>query len=173
MQMNWFRNRSRVLRGLIAGLLWTGLSVFGARSVAVLPNLHSRPAGKRHVGLSLRPDHHPCRNPSQPHCHRKQRHGVRAKAIALNPNPLLTAIAPPPSLPRSQGGDWRRRGLRRNDRRYLAGVRPDGHANGSPAGIAYTQDGNYLLFSQDNSYVTVASVGADGTLTSKLKFSSR
>ncbi len=44
---------------------------------------------------------------------------------------------------------------------------PNGHANGSTAGLAYTQDGNYLLFSQDNSYVTVASVGPDGLLTYK------
>ena len=42
---------------------------------------------------------------------------------------------------------------------------PYSDKHGSSAGIAYTSNGNYLLFSQDSSYVAVANVSAAGLLS--------
>jgi YVTN family beta-propeller protein len=45
--------------------------------------------------------------------------------------------------------------------RYL----PFQDTSGTYGGISYSADGKYLMFSQDNSYVTIASVGPTGRLT--------
>ena len=89
--------------------------------------------------------------------------GVRAKAIALNPNPLAnghhtaavltmgatTSFGPVQVFDVTTGT-------------VLQNYEPFSDKHGSSAGIAYTSNGNYLLFSQDSSYVAVANVSAAG-----------
>jgi YVTN family beta-propeller protein len=92
--------------------------------------------------------------------------GVRAKAIALNPNPASNGHRTAAVL--TLGSKTVSGAIQIIDvttGAILQAFVPNGHANGSTAGLAYTADGSHLLFSQDNSYVTVASVAADGTLT--------
>ena len=85
---------------------------------------------------------------------------VRAKAVALNPRPgshtaaVLTMGAAAPI----QVFDTRTGSVLQT---YL----PFQDSSGSYGGIAYSADGKYLMFSQDSSFVTVASVGQDELLT--------
>ncbi len=93
--------------------------------------------------------------------------GVRAKAIALNPVPLpnghhtaavltmgaTAAFGPVQVFDVTTGAVLQ----------YVLWFK-DKH--GSSAGIVYTSDGKYLLFSQDSSYVAVANVNATTGLLS-------
>ena len=85
---------------------------------------------------------------------------VRAKAVAVHPDGnlhvaavLTMGAAAPVIVFDTLTGQVLQR--------YL----PFQDSNGTYGGIAYSPDGKYLMFSQDNSYVTLASVGQDGLLS--------
>ncbi len=85
---------------------------------------------------------------------------VRAKAIALNPRPgshtaavLTMGAAEPVVVFDTLSGQ------------VLQNYLPFQDTNGSYSGIAYTADGKHLMFSQDDSYITIANVGTNGMLT--------
>jgi YVTN family beta-propeller protein len=86
---------------------------------------------------------------------------TRAKAIALNPNTSThTAAVLQMGAPQAVSIFNTKTGA------VLQTYLPFGTKNGSSTGIAYTADGSYLLFSQDSSYVAIASVNAvTGLLT--------
>ena len=152
------RNKSRI-NGLrpLAGLMAAGLSLTGlaaARGVQAVPDLRSRPAAERllvvgdgqvltpagiQVDLGIR---------------------VRAKAVALNPN-LKATTAAVLTLGASEAVEVfdTNTGVVLQD--YLAlGL----DSSGSYSGIAYSEDGKHLVFSQDSSNVTIASVTPEGLL---------
>jgi DNA-binding beta-propeller fold protein YncE len=165
MQMNSFRNSSRILRGLIAGLLWMGLSVSAFAQSQYFPTYTPGPLGSGWVvanGQIVTP----AGTQVNLAVTESSGTGVRAKAIALNPNPASNGHRTAAVL--TLGSKTVSGAVQIFDvttGTILQAFVPNGHANGSTAGIAYTPDGSHLLFSQDNSYVTVASVAADGTLT--------
>ncbi len=85
---------------------------------------------------------------------------VRAKAVAINPNPashtaaVLTLGATQPILVfNTLNGE------------VLQSYLPFQDTHGSFSGITYSPDGKRLMFSQDSSYVTFANVAANGLLT--------
>jgi YVTN family beta-propeller protein len=92
--------------------------------------------------------------------------GVRAKAIALNPNPLsnghrtaaVLTMGATASFGPVQVFDVTTGAILQN-------YEPFSDKHGSSSGIAYTSDGKYLLFSQDSSYVAIANVSAAGLLS--------
>ncbi len=153
MSQNRFKTNSRVDQlGLLAGLLATGLSVpafaqsvpFPTYAVGPQPNgtyvvsdgTIITPAGTQ-VNLGIR---------------------VRAKAIALNPTHNHTAAVLTMGTSVSNGNgavevfNTVTGAVLQN---YSFGGK-DSH--GSNLGISYTPDGKYLLFSQDSSFVAVATV---------------
>jgi YVTN family beta-propeller protein len=77
---------------------------------------------------------------------------TRPKAIALNPTGNHTAAVLQMGAPQAVTIFNTQTGA------VLQTYKPFGTKNGSSAGIAYTPDGKYLLFSQDSSYVAVANV---------------
>jgi YVTN family beta-propeller protein len=86
---------------------------------------------------------------------------VRAKAVALNPNPKIhsAAVLTLGSAQAVEVFDTRSGEITQI---YL----PLGlDSSGSYGGISYSADGKYLMFSQDSSYVAIANVLPDGTLT--------
>jgi YVTN family beta-propeller protein len=86
---------------------------------------------------------------------------VRAKAIALNPNRAshTAAVLTMGATQAVEVFDTRTGEIVQI---YLPlGEDP----SGSYGGITYSADGKYLMFSQDSSYVAIANVLADGTLT--------
>ncbi|MGO9518564.1 MAG: bifunctional YncE family protein/alkaline phosphatase family protein [Candidatus Korobacteraceae bacterium] len=165
MQMNSFRNSSRILRGLIAGLLWIGLSVSAFGQSQYFPTYTPGPLGNGWVvanGQIITPAGTQVNLVAT----ESSGTGVRAKAIALNPNPLANGHRTAAVL--TLGSKSVTGAVEVFDvatGAILQEFVPNSHANGSTAGLAYTKDGSHLLFSQDNSYVTVASVGPDGLLT--------
>ena len=84
---------------------------------------------------------------------------TRAKAVAVNPNlgshtAAVLAEGPAPVVVfDTQTG------------KVLQSYVPFGDNSGSYAGIAYSADGKQLMLSQASSYVTLANVAADGTLS--------
>jgi YVTN family beta-propeller protein len=92
---------------------------------------------------------------------------VRAKAVALNP----TANSHTASV-LTLGADQAVEVFDTVTGEVLQDYSPFGaDPSGSYSGITYSADGKYLLFSQDSSHVTVAKVGADGTLSDYSKVS--
>jgi YVTN family beta-propeller protein len=86
---------------------------------------------------------------------------VRAKAVALNPNPKIHSAAVL-TLGASQAVEVFDTRTGEITQIYLTlGLDPQG----SYSGISYSPDGKYLMFSQDSSYVAIANVLPDGTLT--------
>ena len=86
---------------------------------------------------------------------------VRAKAVALNPN-RATHTATVLTMGASQAVEVFDTRTGEVKQIYLAlGLDP----SGSYGGITYSADGKYLMFSQDSSYVAIAKVQSDGTLT--------
>ena len=92
--------------------------------------------------------------------------GVRAKAIALNPNPLANGHRTAAVLTMGATASFGpvqvfdvTTGV------VLQNYEPFSDKHGSSSGIAYTSDGKYLLFSQDSSFVAVANVSAAGLLS--------
>ncbi len=166
MQMNSFRNGSRVLRGLIAGLLWMGLSVSAFAQSQYFPTYSPGPLGSGTWLVASGQIITPAGTQVNLFATESSGTGVRATAIALNPNPLANGHRTAAVL--TLGSKTVSGAVEVFDvttGAILQEFVPNSHANGSSAGIAYTQNGNYLLLSQDNSYVTVASVGANGLLT--------
>jgi YVTN family beta-propeller protein len=97
---------------------------------------------------------------------------VRAKAIALNPNVgthTAAVLTMGTSMPDGDGAvevfDTRTGAVLEN---YIPFAK-DPH--GSYNGIAYSDDGKYLFFSQDSSYVTIAKVSATGLLSDDVQVS--
>src|ERR1700690_1180827 len=86
---------------------------------------------------------------------------VRAKAIALNPN-RNTHTASVLTMGASQAVEIFDTRTGEIKQIYL----PLGlDSSGSYGGITYSADGKHLMFSQDSSYIAIANVLADGTLT--------
>ncbi len=85
---------------------------------------------------------------------------VRAKAVALNPNPAshTAAVLTMGATQAVEVFDTRTGAVLQN---YL----PFQDSSGSYNGITYSADGSMLMFSQDSSYVTFAAVGPTGLLT--------
>ncbi len=86
---------------------------------------------------------------------------VRAKAVAVDPRPnshVAAVLTEGSSTSAVQVFDTRTGQVLQ---RYL----PFGDSSGSYGGIAYSPDGKRLILSQDNSYVTVATVGPTGLLS--------
>lgn len=92
---------------------------------------------------------------------------VRAKAIALNPNPHnhTAAVLTLGASEAVEVFDTRTGQVIQN---YLT-LGTD--SSGSYSGIAYSADGKFLLFSQDSSNVTVAKVSDQGLLSDNVKVS--
>jgi YVTN family beta-propeller protein len=85
---------------------------------------------------------------------------TRAKAIALNPNTSThTAAVLQMGAPQAVTIFNTQTGA------VLQKYKPFGTKNGSSTGITYTPDGKHLLFSQDSSFVAIASVDPTGMLT--------
>jgi YVTN family beta-propeller protein len=85
---------------------------------------------------------------------------VRAKAVALNPNGAshTAAVLTMGASRAVEVFDTRSGAVLQN---YV----PFKDSSGSYSGITYSADGKYLMFSQDSSYVTVASVSPQGLLS--------
>ncbi len=168
MQMNSLRNSSRILSGLIVGLLGMGLGVSAFAQSQYYPTYSPGPLGNGTWLVANGQIITPAGTQVKLVATESSGTGIRAKAIALNPNPLSNGHRTAAVL--TLGAKTVSGAVQVFDvttGAILQEFVPNGHANGSTAGIAYTQDGSYLLFSQDNSYVTVASVGPDGMLTYK------
>ncbi len=168
MQKNWLPNCSRILRILIAGLLGMGLSVSAFAQSQYFPTYTPGPLGNGTWVVANGQIITPAGTQIPLVATESSGTGIRAKAIALNPNPLANGHRTAAVL--TLGAKTVSGAVQVFDvttGTILQEFVPNGHANGSTAGLAYTQDGNYLLFSQDNSYVTIASVGPDGLLTYK------
>jgi YVTN family beta-propeller protein len=91
---------------------------------------------------------------------------VRAKAVALNPTGNHTAAVLTMGTSTSNGNGPveifnTKTGVVLQSYSSAAGK----DSSGSHVGITYTPNGKYLLFSQDSSFVAIAKVAADGTLS--------
>jgi len=161
MSRNTFRNHSRIDRlRLLAGLLATGLSVPAFAQSVPFPTYQVGPQTNgsyvasdgtilapvgTQVNLGIR---------------------VRAKAIALNPTGNHTAAVLTMGTSVSNGNgavevfNTQTGAVLQS---YSFGGK-DSH--GSNLGITYTPDGKFLLFSQDSSYVAIASVNSTTGLLS-------
>ena len=84
---------------------------------------------------------------------------TRAKSIALNPTGNHTAAVLQMGAPQAVTIFNTQTGA------IVQKYKPSNTKNGSTTGIAYTPDGKYLVFSQDSSFVAIASVGPTGTLS--------
>jgi YVTN family beta-propeller protein len=168
MSRNKFRNKSRNNLRPLAGLVAAGLSFPGL--AAAQSNLYPtyvvgpqpngswvvsdgqiiNPAG-RQVNLGIR---------------------VRAKAIALNPN-LKTHTAAVLTMGTStDDGNGAVEVFDTQTGEVVENYVPFGQdSSGSYSGIAYTADGQHLVFSQDSSHVTVAKVNAQGLLADDAQIS--
>jgi len=98
---------------------------------------------------------------------------VRAKAIALNPNPKTHTAAVLTMGTYTYNGNGAVEVFDTNTGIVLQNYIPDGgnDPSGSYSGIAYSTDGTHLVFSQDDSYVTVANVNAQGLLSDDAQIS--
>jgi YVTN family beta-propeller protein len=83
---------------------------------------------------------------------------VRAKAIALNPTGNHTAAVLTMGTSTSNGNGAVEVFNTQTGAVVQPNYSPFKDTHGAPTGIAYTPDGKYLLFSQDSSFVAVASV---------------
>src|SRR5580692_2116317 len=151
-----FRNNPRINRRLLVGLLATGLTV------AALAQSGSEPFPTYETGP----------NPNGPWVVSDGAiitpAGIqvdlgtttRAKAIALNPSGNHTAAVLQMGAPQAVTIFNTQTGA------VLETYKPFGTKNGSSTGISYTPDGKFLLFSQDSSFVAIASVSpVTGLLT--------
>jgi YVTN family beta-propeller protein len=157
------RNRSRIKRlhplaGIVAGLGCAGLAaaqsvpyptyVVGPQpngSWVVSDGQIITPAGTQ-VNLGIR---------------------VRAKAVALNPNVSTHTAAVLTLGTSTSDGNGAVEVFDLNTGVVLQNYIPAGgnDPSGSYSGITYSADGNYLVFSQDSSNVTIAKVNSDGLLS--------
>src|ERR1700757_4869867 len=170
MQMNSFRNSSRILRGLIAGLLWMGLSVaLFAQSVGIpqyYPTYNPGPLGSGTWVVGSGQIITPAGTQVTLNVNESSGTGVRAKAIALNPVPLANGHRTAAVLTMGASASFGPvQVFDVTTGTVLQNYKPFSDKHGSTAGIAYTSNGNYLLFSQDSSYIAVANVSAAGLLS--------
>ena len=166
MQRNSFRNGSRILRSLIAGLLWMGLSASAFAGSQYYPTYTPGLIANNTWVVGDGQIITPAGTQINLVANESTGTGVRAKAIALNPIPLANGDHTAAVL--TLGANTTTGAVEVFDvvtGTILQEFSPNNSAKGSTAGLAYTQDGKYLLLSQDSSYVTVASVGPDGKLT--------
>jgi YVTN family beta-propeller protein len=166
MQINSFRKSSRVLTSLIAGLLWMGLSVSAFAQSQYFPTYTPGPLGPGTWVVGNGQIITPAGIQVNLVATESSGTGVRAKAIALNPHPLANGHRTAAVL--TMGSRTVTGAVEVFDvttGAILQEFVPNNSASGSSAGIAYTQDGQHLLLSQDSSYVSLASVGPDGLLT--------
>jgi YVTN family beta-propeller protein len=85
---------------------------------------------------------------------------VRAKAIALNPNPANHTAAV-----LTLGAGEAVEVFDAHTGQVLQNYSPFGDSSGSYSGITYSRDGKYLMFSQDSSNVAIAAVAPSGLLS--------
>ncbi len=85
---------------------------------------------------------------------------VRAKAVAVNPAPGAHTAAV-----LTEGGSTPLQVFDTRTGQVLQKYLPFKDSSGSYGGVAYSADGSKLMLSQDDSYVTVANVGANGLLS--------
>src|SRR5580704_3780294 len=85
---------------------------------------------------------------------------TRAKAIALNPNTATHSAAV-----LQMGAPQAVTVFNTQTGAVLQTYKPFNTKNGSSTGITYTPNGKHLLFSQDSSFVAIASVDPTGMLT--------
>jgi YVTN family beta-propeller protein len=85
---------------------------------------------------------------------------VRAKSIALNPNPASHTAAVL-TLGASQAVEV----FDTHTGAVLQNYSPFGDPQGSYGGISYSADGKFLMFSQDSSNVAISNVGSNGLLS--------
>ena len=92
---------------------------------------------------------------------------VRAKAVALNPNQSTHTAAVLTMGTSASNGNGAVEVFDTKTGAVLQSYNSAGgtDSSGSHAGIAYTPDGKYLLFSQDSSFIGIAKVGPDGKLS--------
>ena len=98
---------------------------------------------------------------------------VRSKAVALNPNLKTHTAAVLTMGTYSSNGNGAVEVFDTNTGVVLQNYAPAGgnDPSGSYSGIAYSADGRHLVFSQDDSYVTVANVNAQGLLSDDAQIS--
>ncbi len=170
MPMNSFRNRPRVQGALIAGLLWMGLSAaLFAQTVGIpqyYPSYNPGPQGSGTWLVGSGQIITPAGIQVNLNVNESSGTGVRAKAIALNPVPLANGHRTAAVL--TMGATSSFGPVQVFDvttGTILQNYEPFSDKHGSSSGIAYTSNGNYLLFSQDSSYIAVANVSAAGLLS--------
>jgi len=163
------RNHSRIKRlGLLAGLIAGGLSFAGLAAAQSVPFPTYTP-GENKTGTqgpnypSTLPDPWVVSNgtiitPAGTQVYLGTT--TRAKAVALNPTGNQTAAVLQMGAPQAVTIFNTETGA------VLQTYKPFGTKNGAPTGIAYTPDGKYLLFSQDSSFVAIASVNSTTGLLS-------
>ncbi len=147
------RNRSQINR-LLAGLLAAGMSVAALAQSVPFPTYTPGPQSNGSFvvsdGTIITPAGTQVNLGTT----------TRAKAIALNPTGNHTAAVLQMGAPQAVTVFNTKTGT------ILQTYKPFSTSNGSANGIAYTPDGKYLLFSQDSSYIAIASVNATtGLLT--------
>ena len=155
-----------MLRSLLCGLLLTGLSISAFAQSDYFPTYHPGPLGNGEWVLGSGQIITPAGTQVNLMVKESTGTGVRAKVIALNPN--LNSNGHRTAAVLTLGSNVNSGAIQVLD--VTAGTilqvfTPNGSNKGATAGLVYTQDGSHLLFSQDSSYVTVANVAADGTLT--------
>src|ERR1022692_112646 len=98
---------------------------------------------------------------------------VRAKAIALNPNTKTHTAAVLTMGTYASNGNGAIEVFDTKTGVVLQNYTPAGgnDPSGSYSGIAYSADGTHLVFSQDDSYVTIANVNAQGLLSDDAQIS--
>ena len=170
MQMNSFRDRSRILAGLIAGLLCMGLSVSAFAQNVGLPQYYPSytpgPLGSGTWVVGSGQLITPAGTQVTLNVNESSGTGVRAKAIALNPNPLANGHRTAAVLTMGATASFGPvQVIDVTTGAILQNYEPFSDKHGSSSGIVYTSNGNYLLFSQDSSYIAVANVSAAGMLS--------
>ena len=93
---------------------------------------------------------------------------VRAKAVAVNPAPnsnTAAVLTEGTQVSNAEAAPFAVKVFDTRTGKVLQSYAPFGDSQGSYSGIAYSPDGKTLILSQDDSYVTVASVGANGLLS--------
>lgn len=162
------RNNSRI-NGLLVGLLAAGLSVSAFAQSAQFPTYS---VGENLTGSQGPSYTSPTPSPwvvssgqiitpvgTQVYLPITSSTGSRVKAVAVNPTGNHTAAALQLSAPYAVTIFNTQTGA------IVQNLSTSNYTTGAGLGLAYTSDGKYLLFSQYNSYVAIANVAADGTLT--------
>ncbi len=162
MQMNSLRNSSRILKRLLAGLLLMGLSVSAFAGSQYYPTYTPGPIGPNTWVVGNGQIITPAGIQVNPMVGESSGTGVRAKAIAINPVPLYNNGHYTASV-LTMGATATYGAVQVFDVTTGAILQSyygfkDKH--GSSAGIIYTSDGKYLLFSQDSSFIGIANVDA-------------